>query len=889
MKVYRTGTGASTAGRHSRFMGIVFRICIFSLAAFPLFTAGCNYDTGANVLSNGGTAPTDANSVRETLSRYTMPSELSAVPVAGDAETPAGMDGMPDLPYAAADPETDYSRAKTRTYVEENTLAQFNWLEQILDAVNQTEYENEIGNGYYKAMVANETENEGRAQKQLQAWIVESEAVTEDGETYLRVRAWIGKTFEPDSPVAKAEFKIYTPPTQNADGTYQDYGAWDMNVKLDDIGDDDYFAASCRAAANGFSVVKLYERISGEAEFGEAGLETRVKAVMYRSASEGYGKIYYPDYDAYYCPDCDQSAGIPHQTVVYAYNDNYLALSEEDSTDVVYKNRKQMVLMTHRYGLFDAATGENVLKSKTFGFPIRYTGNGTEVNAYYGVWQGRHEIWAPEEVVLAEGAQVSRVDVASDSDAETYTVGKPFPGVLVKSTYQTADLEDIENMPVEVHVNREYNLNYADGKWKYCTQLNWGEDPVVCVGDRWLDFDETVGFETLISSADNFRKTVWISGWDDDAGQEKYFVYEAASAANNQQAGFYEAEEVNSEYGPLLRVVVPRRAIDVQKVSWLWVNVSGSIYLEYKGADTGWVEKTVTYFDEFTWTPKFAPDGDQPYKLTNGMEFYVDMQGTGYVVRKEDNVVSVMKEQQTVCNPVNVNSILPDGADTVFYDQWNPEANSTYGFITDPNDARYMNLVFRSVGDNDIDATGVPLAAVGDVAPGRWGIRATINGVETSFNWEYNAFSDAGRVQFLMSDGKYKLLDDPLFFEAVDVQNTAGQVKQIVLGYDGWMIGLPDLYAELEKNEWVMSKAIQDKIINLPAGTALTDAVTGNTYLVKPLERSLFLTEVSDPGGLGLTAARAVSLSDVPIYEEHGMGDMPAVSTVSYSEGLPVK
>ncbi len=854
-----------------------------------LVMAGCTYDSGANVLSTSGTTPTNPEAVRTQLARYTMPSELSAVPATSVGNTPSGLEEPKDLLHAAADPGTDYTNTDTRTYVEERTLDQFTRLEKILKAIDQTQYEKEIGQGAYKALVAIEEEKEGRTQKKLETWTVQSEAITTDGTApYLRVRAWIEKTFAPGMPVIKAEFKIYSPPTRNSDGTYQDYGQWLMNVKLDDIGDEDYFVAACEAGTNGFAKIRLYEKLSGQGQISEAGLDTKVKAVLFRSATQGYGKIYHPDFAAYFCPDCDQTQGVPHKTAVYAYNENHLAVQEDEDGEVIYKDRNEKIMITQRYGVFHAESGEDVLKTKSFGFPVRYTENGIDKQAYYGAWQGRHNLWTPDEGTIAEGTKVYRDDIPPDQPIEEYTVGKTFNGVLVKRSYQEAEMDDIRNMPVEVLINRDYNLFFHNDAWLYCAQMDWSADPPVCSSGDFVDFDAAVGLNTLITTADNFMKRVSIHGWDEVADKEKAFVYEAAALINRNQAGFYEAEEVTGRFGPVFRPLTPRVPIDTRRVRGLWVNVSGSIFVEYKGA-SGWFEKKVDYFDEFTWTPKFDPAGDRSFNLPDGIELYVNMQGNGYIVSKENGVTSVKSEIQTVCNPTNVLSILPDGAGTVFHSQWNPEVDSTYRFVTEPADPKYMQLVYRSIGDNDKDQNGNPLVAVGDTAPSMWGIEATINGATVGFNWEYDATSRANAVSFLMEGNNYKLLDDSMRFDPISVTNAAGRTKTLYLGFDGWMSGLPDLYSELEKSEWVITTAIRDKIINLPAGTELTETATNIKYLIKPLERSIFLAEITDPGDLNLTAAKAVSLSDIPIYTEHGMGDAPEVATISYSEGNPVE
>jgi hypothetical protein len=104
------------------------------------------------------------------------------------------------------------------------------------------------------------------------------------------------------------------------------------------------------------------------------------------------------------------------------------------------------------------------------------------------------------------------------------------------------------------------------------------------------------------------------------------------------------------------------------------------------------------------------------------------------------------------------------------------------------------------------------------------------------------------------------------------------------------MMGLPDMYQELAKSDWTINADIADKIINLPAGTPVTDAETGTDYLLKPLEISQFLAETNATTGLpGISAGQDVDLSTVPDFVEHGMGDMPTDVDMLYSEGLPVE
>jgi hypothetical protein len=267
------------------------------------------------------------------------------------------------------------------------------------------------------------------------------------------------------------------------------------------------------------------------------------------------------------------------------------------------------------------------------------------------------------------------------------------------------------------------------------------------------------------------------------------------------------------------------------------------------------------------------------------------MEGANYIVERTGKTYITKREIQTAANPSNATTLVDAG--TVLKDQWNPDGSSTYEFITDAGNEDYLMLVYRTVGDNDKDPQGNDEAQVGAVVQrDLWGLQAYVNGAaqETMYSWEYRGEDkNWGSVTYLMdANGDYKLLDDPMRFDAITAANNAGEEKTLVLQYDGWMMGLPQMYEELMKNDWVMTDEIADKIINLPAGTEVTESDTGPSYLLKPLEISQLLNQVTDTIGLDLpdiSEADTVDLGTVPDFVEHGMGDMPEVTTVKYSEG----
>ena len=333
-------------------------------------------------------------------------------------------------------------------------------------------------------------------------------------------------------------------------------------------------------------------------------------------------------------------------------------------------------------------------------------------------------------------------------------------------------------------------------------------------------------------------------------------------------------------------------AIDTNKVNQLWVWVSGNLYVEYTGVtettSTGWVAKELVSFDEESWQPTFG-DNDVEYKLPEGREIYINMNGASYVARKEGGELSVQLELQTAANPENATTVVPDG--TVLSEPWD-ENGATYEFVTDPASDDYLMLVYASVPDNAQDMDGNEVQVGDVVTTGKWGLRASIAGEEVDFNWEYNEWG-WGSVTYLMDGSDYLILDDPVRFEPFEVELADSTVKTLALQFDGWMCGLPDLYRDLERNDWVMTTDISEKIINLPAGTALTDVATGIEYVLKPLEVSQFLlpAEAGTDTGLDdlLGDAEDVDISDVPDFTDNNMGDTPTGTELLYSEGKPVE
>ncbi len=887
----------------------------------------------------GGSSSTDNTTTG--VAGYSLPTELSAIPASStNSSTGVRVAAFQSLVAGAAHAglpaDADYNTAQTKKYVEERTLEQFAIIETILNALAQTHYDlpENVGQGPYTAIVAWEEEEEGRDTKTLQPWVVRSDMITENGQQVNRVQVWIE---EPDmgNPgqmrTIRAEFKIYRAASVNNDGSYADYGEWDLNVSFADD-NSRYFVARSRLGSNGANTIMINEYGAGPTP-----TPTQTRAIMVRSGDSGYGKVAYPDWQSCWSAPDPMNCTPSIQTAKYVYDSTYLVVdgNGDDSVDSAKeRDLSKAVELTQRYGLFYAdadagkgiAAGDDVQKHVNFGFPVTFTdSNGLQRHAYYGAWQGRHELWGGEE--LSAGTTVSRADLPPGAAAVTYTVSQTFPGTLTRRALADATLSDIQGIPMEIfiNVNLEMLYNAGSGSWEYCEgYIDWGTTPPSCknMDGTAGSFSAFTDFDSLVVG-DEDRRFVTINRYDNISGNTVEYVYLNADPnspdVNYTGPGFYPGQMPTSQPsdGSMPKLEPTGSVYTPSDGDQLTIFISGSSYVEYTGdftgGKTGWVEKTLQDFDEQNWIPVFDANGDKPFSPELGREYYINNNGTNFIVRRTGTAdapdsYDVMIETQRAANPANVDSFLPPGTAYLAL-PWEPDKR--YSLVTDSTDNNFMMLVFAAddpstPGDETgqvlkdgqwglqaYDSNGKPLQMDGSVvAVDSFGIPQDPNVRPVEFNWEYAEGDGWGAQRFLMSDAStYVILTDPIQLDPVTLTNGAGVQKTLSLQYDGWMMGIPDVYMMLAMNDFQISQEIKDKVINIPAGTLVSNAVDGTRYLVKPLEISVFLNEVplSTAGLPDLAQAASVDLDTVPGFVDHGMGAKPQDAALKYSEGDPVE
>ena len=384
--------------------------------------------------------------------------------------------------------------------------------------------------------------------------------------------------------------------------------------------------------------------------------------------------------------------------------------------------------------------------------------------------------------------------------------------------------------------------------------------PYATCGTKSADFTD---FASLEVDPNDMRRNVMIN--QPAMPQPLNYVYLAGA--------FYPARQDPGTPRPVKTSDIPHVFVAGDA---LWVNIGGPVYISYDGLS--WVKKTVTAFDNQTWTATFDPLGDVPYTLQSGREYYFNNSGTNYVVKVENSITSVQLEMQSVANPMNASTFVPDG--TTFSQQWCGQgACSTYSFVTDSGSSNFMKLVYASVGASD---SGKVVGAV--VKSGMWGLTATIAGLPVQFNWDYPMDNQMGGTQQFLKNasGAFVMLDDPIRLDTVELTNASGVTRNFVLQFDGnWMQGLPNAFDDLRKAGFEVNTAIKQKVFSVPSGQVI------GPYVVKQLQISEYMA-LSSAAALPLTEALAIDLNDVTAYVANGMGAIPSPAPLKYSEGNPV-
>jgi hypothetical protein len=830
------------------------------LAFLMISTAGCG--------GGGGGATVDPGVGPPGLHGIALPAQVSALPTSGAAPSTLL---APVAALLAPPADSDYALARTRTYVDERALSQFDVLNTIFNAVGQTNYADlaNVNMGPYAAIVSWVKDDKGTQNKVLQNWIVDSRRLTATSDNVVLIWMPEMEVGQGTTALIRAHLVITTAPTQNPDGSYSDFGVWRLDADAPSMPSFSFTATAGFDPVTLHSVVKLSQQNPGN-----DGVTT---GILSKGASSGFGKVNFPDYSS-----CNTSDCVPaHATASYAYDATEVKMSK-GGTDTV-KARNDVVDIVNRYALFDAVTGVDAAHGHTFGFPFSY-GEGGRSWGGYQAWQGRHGIWANGATLPA-----NTTVVRGDRSNLTYTTSDVYRGVLVKRTLADSTLAQVVGAISQTNLNFNAELTLVTDLtwWSNCNIAMTMSGPGACTnvqGDlRGPAVQYFGGFAQYAydpaQSANKRFVNMWVwnptqggmgGGW---SGQ---VVYLNSGTAGAQVAGFYRAAmpppQPNGQQ-PVPAPAMPPVLESLNPGARVNLNVNENAWISYTGQVDGWVKKSVLGSDQYN-NPTFDPLGDVPFTLETNREYYLNDRGVNYVVTFDGSSYAVKVEQQQVANPVNAAAMLEGIAS--FRQTWGNGSNYTFDLAT---------MMLKS--------------GTTDVTTGLWGLTAydvAGQALPAQFNWEYPMDGTSGNMgvqQFLLDGaGHLVVLDDPIRMQPQQLADGSGATKTYSVVFDGsWVGGLPEIWNDLQAAGFDITPAIKDKVVTIPSDLVFTDAADpGKTYLFKPLEVSQYLMSVSNyTGALDTTAAGLLDLASVPAWQDWGMSTTPPAAAVKYSEGKPVQ
>ncbi len=812
--------------------------CSGSNTSTPAAPGGGGTGGGGGGGSGGGGA---------AVSGIAVPTEISAIPTSSGG----GAGAQKARASAAVAAATDYDAAPVRRYVNERALAQFDILNTIFQAMGQTHYADaeNIGAGPYKSMVS-WVEEQG---KQVIPWVVDSTMEREGTADVNVVKVWMRQSMgDGQLHLIRVTVRIYQAPTRNADGSYADYGVWKLHAKFADDPAQGFFVAEASRGTAGETVILLSQHDwSGEVTRG----------VLHKSATSGYGKVSFPDWEA--CNGGGCTGTPPLATVTYVYDASRVSLRKEPASGPVQeavKDRTAPVMVANRYGLFEAVSGDEAARhfGKTFGFPFRYAAaGGGEGWGSYGAWQGRHQIWV-NGAALPAGTPVTRADVPSGQTAPVFTTSRRYVGTLTRRTLEPGTLEALQGAVVNTWENRQLTMGFDGAAWSVCLDAQWSNAGPPTCGSTLTLAEAELG-QVLPGPGDTTR-SAWLNACGNSGCYQVGF-----KPSGSKGAGLYLATPGTN--GPPAVTDTPFNATAGANVGG---GLNGQLWIVWDG--TGWLRKEVVSFDPANGSVELGSN-DQAFTFPQGADYYLNRNGASYVVRLDGAAYTVKFERQTAANPANVAALVPAGA--VFRRAWG-DTSADMTFDADPASGTFLGLLQGGVL----------------VAQGEHALRAWVGGVQQAdqYSWDYpgDPSQSWAAQQFLIDgSGALRLLDDPIQLRPVSLADGSGVSVSYALAFDGnWVNGLPNVWSDLQATGYQMTPEIAAKVVLIPDGQLVADGAD-NAYLFKALEVQEYLPVVPGATLADLGNAAALSLDALPAFVDGGLGAEPAVP-LKYSEGVAV-
>lgn len=564
--------------------------------------------------------------------------------------------------------------------------------------------------------------------------------------------------------------------------------------------------------------------------------------------------------------------------------------------------------------------------------------------------------------------QLTREEWGPNGRTETTYTAQVVDSILAKRELDNANVTAVKNTPVRVFLNKHFNLvwDQANSDWKLCKGemfFDFQQSQTRCVftdfsatptpmndpnGNPMLDpfgnpiyiFPQTdLALETF-DGEDILANADFANGWVNPAGggQGTSVVYLAPGnepqwmQASVQVAGYYQWDWSASPGQQLGGLYTPSAG------DTMFFNASADVWLVLKdegsnandGMQLAWYAKTMT--GGYDWEPEFDDTQDQPFTLPAGDHLRIDVAGSSYMVQLKpgqdgadaSDYLSLVETQTTYTPDSTVASFLPpntaylgkpDDSDHNLRLEW--DATNLVLKVADDSDTSQYTVGATHTSNEwmlvAFDANGRALDADGNPAVDSQGFPRLFSpdgNEETAVQFMYR-YDDGGAQTYLLANNSPIVLSDPLALLNVPLVDVNGNdAGTRMLNFDGFMMhGLPNLHGVFQEGDF--NSDYLAKLLNVKYEPGKVTRVTGGdnvSYLIKPLETSVFLDDVSEEDANGLIDEMALPNMDsavtldldaaiasgMPDVDDNTMGDLPTTGgsgsaiRVMFSEGVAV-
>jgi hypothetical protein len=455
-------------------------VILAAALALAVGMAGCSGSGGS--VSNSSASSGGGNSASGTVSALTVADKVSVVDAKTESANPSGMVKalyLSGIQFAA---DTDFSKDKTFTYVNDQSTEAFRTVNEILCMLSQAKYDAMLNKGPYKALInsklcggsdsssgaGQQSGDSGATAPDYETWTLDVSRA--DDNSPQIVKAWVHQKSNGNDPenVIHAKMTIYeSSSSTNPYGIFTlDFAAYPASDGIQ-TSDNILFKGVLKAAkdaATGKVLLKFANEQSDGSFKEKASLDKGTDGT-------GGGTVY--QYE-------NHGNQATENTLDFAYNSDLFR--RVGATDICL-DRNNFETSAWRYGLYDS-NGSRV--NVNSGFPIKTTQNG---KSYYG-WIGYWGLWFPNNVSLSSGDTVYRQTYGPSGGTDTpYTVLHS-GGKLVKHTRQTTTLGDIKNIPLEGWMENGNNFRIewnGSGFYKMSVMQNGSQNST----SAWQDMSPT--------------------------------------------------------------------------------------------------------------------------------------------------------------------------------------------------------------------------------------------------------------------------------------------------------------------------------------------------------------------------------------------------------------